>query len=108
MPTNKLQWKMPTWTGLNALLGLMATTATQIANVMPSSWRAGLGAASVILLGIERTMQAVDYRSLMTAAGFSAPTPAPVVPVPVGQAGAPVGLATPAPAKETVATPAPA
>ncbi len=73
-PQNRLQWKFPTWPGLIGLAGIAATTATQIANVLPDRWRAGLGTASVILVAVERIMQGFDYRSAVQDLGFTGNT----------------------------------
>ena len=110
-PKNRLQWKVPTWPGLIGLVGLAATTASQIANVLPDRWRAGLGGASVALVAIERIMQGFDYRSAVQDLGFSTPPVTsvtstvqhPVTPV-VGQVGAPVGTVVSAPAPVPVGT----
>jgi hypothetical protein len=86
----KLDWKIPTWPGLVGLVGAIATVVTQVSHV--KGVPLPLGAISGALLVTERAMQAVDYRSLQTAATtvvsvhpavgapFTAPSPAePVV-----------------------------
>jgi hypothetical protein len=77
-PANRLQWKIPTWPGLIGLVGILATTATQIASVLPPAWRAGMGTASVVLVATERIMQGFDYRSAVQDIGLnSTPTSTP-------------------------------
>jgi hypothetical protein len=82
-PTNRLQWKIPTWPGLIGLVGILATLATQLANVLPPNWRAGLGAASVALVALERIMQGFDYRSAVQDLGFTTTTPTPPTTTPL-------------------------
>jgi hypothetical protein len=65
----KLQWKVPTWPGVIGLIGAAAATATQIAGVLPPAARAWMAGVSGALILGERVMQAVDYRSLVVAAG---------------------------------------
>lgn len=81
---SKLQWKIPTWKGAAALLGLGYVAVCQFAQVggLSASAKGLLVAVSGALLAIERYCDAQDNQ--VAAQNPPAPTSyAPIVPPPI-------------------------